>query len=46
LLLACITLATLQAGAAQLMSAPITVATPQDSSSLIARLNALDAPPA
>jgi Zn-dependent metalloprotease len=45
LLLVCTTLAALHAGAAQLMSAPITTATPQDSASLVARLNALDAHP-
>jgi len=46
LFLACIAPANLPASAApQLMSAPISVATPQDSASLIARLNALDARP-
>ncbi|HEX5343802.1 MAG TPA: M4 family metallopeptidase [Duganella sp.] len=46
LLFACIALLPLLAPAApQLMSAPITVATPQDSASLIARLNALEARP-
>jgi Zn-dependent metalloprotease len=46
LLFACIALLPLHAPAApQLMSAPITVATPQDSASLVARLNALEARP-
>ncbi|MYM25545.1 M4 family peptidase [Duganella sp. FT135W] len=45
LLAACSALSLHAHAAAQLMSAPITVATPQDSASLVARLNALEARP-
>ena len=39
----CLALATLPAGAVQLMSAPVAIATPQESAGLVARLTALDA---